>query len=75
MAPSVKQEAGKEQVQARLKALAEEIYQSYRQNTYRQGYMEQAMEEVGALTCTMELEFEPLKEDKYLVTHTVNLKQ
>ena len=57
------------------KALAEEIYQSYRQNTYRQGYMEQAMEEVGALTCTMELEFEPLKEDKYLVTHTVNLKQ
>ena len=33
------------------------------------------MEEVGALTCTMELEFEPLKEDKYLVTHTVNLKQ
>lgn len=57
------------------KALAEEIYQSYRQNTYRQGYMEKAMADVGALTCTMGLEFEPLKEDKYLVTHTVNLRQ
>lgn len=57
------------------KALAEEIYQSYRQNTYRQGYMEKAMAEVGALTCTMGLEFEPLKDDKYLVTHTVNLRQ
>lgn len=56
------------------KVLAEEIYQSYRRNTYRQGYMEQAMAEVGALTCAMELEFEPLKGDKYLVTHTVNLK-
>lgn len=57
------------------KALAEEIYQSYRQNTYRQGYMEKAMADVGALTCTMGLEFEPLKDDKYLVTHTVNLRQ
>ena len=57
------------------KALAEELYQSYRQNTYRQGYMERAMAEVGALTCTMGLEFEPLKDDKYLVTHTVNLRQ
>ena len=56
------------------KALAQEIYQSYRQNTYRQGYMEEAMAQAGALTCTMELEFEPLKDDKYLVTHEVTLK-
>lgn len=56
------------------KTLAEEIYRSYRQNTYRQGYMEGAMTEVGALTCAMELEFEPLKGDRYLVTHKVNLK-
>jgi len=56
------------------KTLAEEIYRSYRQNTYRQGYMEDAMAEVGAVTCTMGLEFEPLQNDRYLVTHTVNLK-
>ncbi len=56
------------------KTLAEELYRSYRQDTYRQGYMEEAMAEVGAVTCTMGLEFEPLKGGRYLVTHTVNLK-
>ncbi len=56
------------------KALAEEIYSAYRQNAYRQGYMEGAMAQVGAVTCAMELEFEQLQGDRYLVTHTVKLR-
>ena len=54
--------------------LAQELYTAYQKETYRQGYMDNAMTAISASVCGMNLEIEELAGDRYLVTHTVRLK-
>lgn len=54
--------------------LAQELYAAYQQETYRQGYMDDAMTAISASVCGMNLKIEELTGDRYLVTHTVRLK-
>lgn len=54
--------------------LLEELYEAYRSEAYRQDYMEDAMTLVGATSCQMNLEAEQLKQDRYLITHTVTIR-
>lgn len=55
-------------------ALLEEMQRAYQSDAYRTGYMERAMEDVSAFSCEMSLLMEELKEGRYLVTHTVNMR-
>lgn len=55
-------------------ALFEEMQKAYRNDAYRTGYMEQAMEAVSASSCEMSLLMEELEQGRYLITHTVNMK-
>lgn len=47
---------------------------SYQSEEYKAGYMESAMEAVGAGRCEMKLELEELQGGQYLVTHEITLK-
>lgn len=55
--------------------LLEEWQRSYDSDDYRQAYMDNAMEEIGAYRCTMTLEVEELQDGIYLVTHEVLLAE
>ncbi len=55
-------------------ALLQEWQECYETEGYRQGYLEEAMAELGAGSCQMELEVEELQGGKYLITHRVALK-
>ncbi len=55
-------------------ALFEEMQKAYRNDAYRTGYMEQAMEAVSASSCEMSLLMEELEQGRYLITHTVNMR-
>lgn len=55
-------------------ALAQELYTAYQKETYRQGYMDEAMNAISASVCGMNLKIEPLAQDRYLVTHGVRLQ-
>jgi hypothetical protein len=54
--------------------LAQELYTAYQKETFREGYMDNAMTAISASVCGMNLEIEELAGDRYLVTHTVRLK-
>ncbi len=53
--------------------LAQELYVAYQEETYRQGYMDDAMTVISASVCGMNLKIEELSQDRYLVTHEVRL--
>lgn len=55
-------------------ALFEEMQRAYRNDDYRKGYMEQAMETVSASSCEMSLLIEELEQGRYLITHMVNMR-
>lgn len=55
--------------------LLEEWQRSYDLDDYRQAYMDNAMEEIGAYRCTMTLEVEELQDGIYLVIHEVVLAE
>lgn len=46
----------------------------YQMEEYKAGYMENAMEAVGAVKCEMKLDVEELKEGRYLVIHEITLQ-
>lgn len=54
--------------------LAQELYEAYQKETYRQGYMDDAMTAISASVCGMNLKIEELAGNRYLVTHTVRLR-
>lgn len=54
--------------------LAQELYAAYQKETYRQGYMDDAMGAISASICGMNLKIEELAQDRYLITHGVRLK-
>ena len=54
--------------------LFEEMQRAYRNDDYRKGYMEQAMETVSASSCEMSLLIEELEQGRYLITHMVNMR-
>ena len=54
--------------------LLEEWYRNYGNNTYRQAYMEDAMKEIGASSCELELQAEELQGGKFLIAHKVSLR-
>lgn len=54
--------------------LAQELDTAYRNDGYKQGYLEPAMEALLASSCEMDLRIEELTDDRYLITHTVRLK-
>ncbi|MEY8322522.1 transglutaminase domain-containing protein [Lachnospiraceae bacterium 54-11] len=54
--------------------LLEELYRAYRSDAYKQGYMERAMTDAGISSCEMSLETEELRENRYLIVHTVNAR-
>lgn len=51
--------------------LLEEWYRDYRDESYRQAYLERAMTEIGASSCEMELGTERLQGGRYLLIHEV----
>lgn len=52
-------------------ALLQELYSAYQTDDYRQGYMEQAMSDIGAFSCEMSLEIEELEQQRFLVIHKI----
>lgn len=44
-------------------------YQEYQSDNYRQAYMENAMIELGASSCEMEMEIEELQNNRFLIVH------
>lgn len=55
-------------------ALLGEIQAAYRRNDYMPGYMDQAMDQLSASSCELDLEMEELSQDRYLLTHTVRMQ-
>lgn len=49
-------------------------YAMYQTGAYRQAYMENALRDIGASFCEMDLEIEELEQGRYLVTHRVNIR-
>lgn len=54
--------------------LLEELYRAYQGDAYKSGYMENAMEDAGISACEMGLSTEELKQDRYLITHSVSAR-
>lgn len=54
--------------------LLEAWYEDYRSESYRQGYMEDAMTQIGASSCEIRLSVEELEGGRYLLTHEVLLR-
>ena len=48
---------------------------AYDHDGYKQAYMDEAMEQVGAYHCSMGLVVEKLQDDKYLIRHDVTLTE
>lgn len=53
--------------------LLNEWYQNYQNESYRQAYMEDAMNAVGASSCEMALGIEELQGGRYLITHEISV--
>lgn len=51
--------------------LLEDWYEDYRSENYRQAYMEDAMDAIGASSCEIRLSAEELQGGRYLITHQV----
>lgn len=51
--------------------LLDELYRAYRSDSYKQGYMEEAMTVAGLSSCEMSLSTEELKGGRYLIVHTL----
>ena len=54
--------------------LLEAWYEDYRLESYRQAYMEAAMDVVGASSCEIRLSAEELEGGRYLLTHEVKIR-
>lgn len=54
--------------------LFEEMQRAYRNDSYRTGYMDRAMEAVFGTSCEMSLTLEELEQNRYLITHTVRMR-
>jgi len=54
--------------------LLDEWHQNYGNENYRRAYLENAMTDVGASSCEMELDVEALQGDRYLITHRVSIQ-
>ncbi len=55
--------------------LAAEIMESYASDAYKEAYMQQALDELGAGYSTWEIVPEPLQGGMYLLTHTMHMRQ
>lgn len=53
--------------------LLNEWYQCYQAEAYKQGYLEAAMTELNAASCSMSLQVEQLKGGRYLVGHEISI--
>lgn len=49
-------------------------YQEYQLDNYRQAYMENAMIELGASSCEMEMEIEELQDKRFLIAHKFTVR-
>lgn len=54
--------------------LLEAWYEDYRSESYKQAYMEEAMEAIGASSCEIRLSAEELQGGRYLITHQVTAR-
>lgn len=54
--------------------LFREWYRDYQTENYREAYMKDAMTEIGASSCEMTLEAEPLQGGRYLISHTITVQ-
>lgn len=54
--------------------LLEEWQKEYQSERYKQAYMEDAMRQLGASSCEMELKAEKLRDGKFLITHRVSVQ-
>lgn len=54
--------------------LLENWYEDYRSENYRQAYMEEAMDAIGASACEIRLSAEELQGGRYLITHQVSIR-
>lgn len=55
--------------------LAYEVMANYRSGYYRDAYMQNAVDTLGAAYCTWEVDTEPLQDDMYLFSHEVRLTE
>ena len=53
--------------------MLEEWYRSYQAEGYKQAYLEAAMTDLNAVSCTMSLQVEQLQGGKYLVGHEISI--
>ena len=51
--------------------LANEVMASYRSGDYKDAYMQNAIDTLGASYCTWEVDVEPLQDDMYLFSHEI----
>lgn len=51
--------------------LANEVMASYRSGDYKDAYMQNAIDTLGAAYCTWEVDAEPLQDDMYLFSHEI----
>lgn len=56
------------------KELWQQWQDGYNREAYADGYLRQALEELGGSSCRLGVEVEELKEDRYLLRHTLNIK-
>lgn len=56
------------------KELYAEWEKAYNENEYKKSYMENAMRKIGAKTCHIQLITEELQQDRYLITHELQLR-
>lgn len=56
------------------KELYEEWEQAYDRDAYKDGYMTAAMREIGARSCHISLTTEKLQQERYLITHELQLR-
>ncbi len=49
-------------------------YQEYQLEIYRQAYMENAMTELGASFCEMEMKIEELQDARFLIAHRFSVR-
>ena len=52
----------------------QEIFAAYQAKNYRQGYMDQTLTDINAQICDMSLSVEDLGQNRYRITHDVNVR-
>ncbi len=55
-------------------ALMQEWYQMHQNEGYKSGYLERAMQDLGAGSCQMQITIETLEGSRYLITHNISLQ-